>query len=786
MYEIRYIKDSTNIPFYKDTIAGGDSVRLTSPELDLKDNAAGTLTFTMPVTNVIYDMIEPTTPTIEVYRDNTWIWSGRPLSISKDFWLNKKVTCEGALSFLNDTVQPLHNYKNTPIDSFVDWLLYHHNNRSGLPDSRKIYIGAVDKTTISGKSITDVNVVTDNDTTLSYLSNLVDEWGLHMYVKKVNGVLKLYLINGRNLNKATQDIDFGKNLLDYSDNYNWSDIVTVLHPIGKKLDTTTKTGDEDYPDYVTLDYVPPENSSSSGSSSSGTSSGEGGISGTIGGGTSGGISGTIGGNDSDGEGIIGAGEDDSEGESGSGSDEGLSGSGDSGITGTIGTNIFSNTSSTPKQGFTQEGEFLKLDSAVNLYGRIEQTVTWSEVDDPVTLLRLAEAYLEDYQYTEMELTVKVIDLYYISTTENPYTAYNFLDKVDCKSEPHNLKTNFVITEMKIPFDNPENMTLSLKRNTTVGYGANGDSVRSGIISAAGSQVVSKNNLLKLAKENAAALMDMNSNGFVSFIPPVEVTDNASLTPNKIPTTDINRNDRIAEVWITDDIDPNEATNRWRWNINGLCHQSRDSISSNWDPPNVAITMDGAIVADFITTGRLLVPDALGGTLFSADIDSNEVHMAGFTVTNHSLYDGKSTLGSDAYGVYVGTDGFATGSGSMFVAISQGYMYGGEGGRNGYVGFNTYNTQTQEYGTRVLGRGCVAIGTNGFFGVGNYCEINQGMEVAKGVTRSVTVGNQVLEFVHGLLNSEGGISDAGGDNSGESGSSGTIGGDDGGYSGTLGG
>lgn len=58
--------------------------------------------------------------------------------------------------------------------------------------------------------------------------------------------------------------------------------------------------------------------------------------------------------------------------------------------------------------------------------------------------------------------------------------------------------------------------------------------------------------------------------------------------------------RNGELLIMDTENPNTATKVWRWNLNGLAYSST-GING---PYNTAMTMDGSIVADFITTGKL--------------------------------------------------------------------------------------------------------------------------------------------------------------------------------------
>lgn len=72
--------------------------------------------------------------------------------------------------------------------------------------------------------------------------------------------------------------------------------------------------------------------------------------------------------------------------------------------------------------------------------------------------------------------------------------------------------------------------------------------------------------------------------------------------------------RNGEILIMDTEDPNTAEKVWRWNLNGLGY-SKTGING---PYGLAITMDGAIVADFMTTGSLDANLLKVGTITSQD------------------------------------------------------------------------------------------------------------------------------------------------------------------------
>lgn len=89
-----------------------------------------------------------------------------------------------------------------------------------------------------------------------------------------------------------------------------------------------------------------------------------------------------------------------------------------------------------------------------------------------------------------------------------------------------------------------------------------------------------------------------------------------------------------ELLIMDSDDINKAVNVWRWNVGGL------GFSSNGynGPYETAITNDGAIVADFITTGSLVANIIKAGVLSSLDgssywnIETGEVVLKAYATT----------------------------------------------------------------------------------------------------------------------------------------------------------
>ncbi len=106
------------------------------------------------------------------------------------------------------------------------------------------------------------------------------------------------------------------------------------------------------------------------------------------------------------------------------------------------------------------------------------------------------------------------------------------------------------------------------------------------------------NILETAKQNATDLITKATNGYVV------------LRPSTNPT----------ELLIMDTPDVKTATKIWRWNLNGLGY-SKNGINGQY---GLAITMDGHIVADFITSGHISGDVIASGAITADKIASDAI------------------------------------------------------------------------------------------------------------------------------------------------------------------
>ena len=256
MYRILYNKQEIYGP--------GLDMAIIEPLLEIELNAAGRLEFTIPVTRStalnehsdgIWDLIEVFRGEIEVWEEDTCIWFGRPLEITRDWNNNKKVVCEGALAYFNDTVQETHEYKNSKTvlysdpsipdyakcTGFLNKLIENHNDQLDKDDanSKLRHFKVVPVTEDTRSSWVENSKIwrkTDFQTTAECLQSMCldTNGGYFLLGKEWNEVDQDYVNTISWFKKpplgTSQDITFGTNLLDVSQDLNGSDLCTVLYP----------------------------------------------------------------------------------------------------------------------------------------------------------------------------------------------------------------------------------------------------------------------------------------------------------------------------------------------------------------------------------------------------------------------------------------------------------------------------------------------------------------------------------------------------------------------------
>ena len=227
-----------------------------NPHLEIELNAAGTLEFTLPIVmgdddgkyqqinGDIWRSPNVFKSEIWVFEEDRIIWFGRPLQITRDWNNQRRVVCEGALAYFNDSIQrtwemkPKKDHSNTNI-SFFRHIITNHNLQ--VDTNREFSIGNI---TVESE---DAYRKTDYDTTYDCLQNMClavnggyiilrkeytyDNW--HSYIDWVSEMPE----------ESVQPVEFGLNMLDVNQDLNGADVCTVLIATGKDDCTFNELGD---------------------------------------------------------------------------------------------------------------------------------------------------------------------------------------------------------------------------------------------------------------------------------------------------------------------------------------------------------------------------------------------------------------------------------------------------------------------------------------------------------------------------------------------------------------
>lgn len=484
-------------------------LQINSPKLSLSDNSAGSFEFTLPRTNVAYDLIQCLSTKIVIYRDKEEIWEGRAIREQKDFTGNRKITCEGELGYLNDTIQSQRELVNQTPYTFLSSIIAEHNSVVGADKSFTVGIVTVmdklpDET---GEDIDDEDdhyTYLNFETTLESISNkLIDKFNGHLRIRKQNGVRYLDYLEDY-VDTSTQTIDFGKNLMDFVINYDETDFCTSIIPLGAPYDETSNEGFEEYLDICEVNG---------------------------------------------------------------------------------GKN------------------YLVNQTAVNTFGWIQKVVHFDEFGDgqEAELLAKGQEYLSDIQFGDMTLEVKAVDLHYLNADVE---AFKMLYEIPVLSTPHGLHRTFPITKIEMQLDNPANTTFTLGEENVKGLSYYNTKTEKNAMNAI-RKMPSKSNILNEAQIRTASLINSATNGYIT----IEQRDH-----------------KTQALYISKEANYETSQKKWVWNSNGLGYTDDNGVTYK-----VAITMNGEISANFITTGTLNAANITVTNLSANSITSGTLNADQVTV-----------------------------------------------------------------------------------------------------------------------------------------------------------
>lgn len=264
-------------------------------------------------------------------------------------------------------------------------------------------------------------------------------------------------------------------------------------------------------------------------------------------------------------------------------------------------------------GYNQRlaGTTITEQTSVSVYGRHAKAVVFDGVTDLTELNNLAQAYLTRYSQPQLTMEVKAVDLADIDGIAEIHIG----DSVRIIAPPFAVDQWLYLTEIKRDIQNIDKNTITLSGHVQSRRTLTEQSIGT---AEAIKNLPSKASILDAAFKNVLALLNGVEGGYVTF-----ETDGS---------------DHITEIRIANNMDYEQATNCWRWNLGGLAHLSRTYPSDPW-VVNVAMDMTGQMTANFIKTGELIANNGV----YELDMSTGYVKM------QQGEFTGKITSSSGTIG-----------------------------------------------------------------------------------------------------------------------------------------
>ncbi len=288
------------------------------------------------------------------------------------------------------------------------------------------------------------------------------------------------------------------------------------------------------------------------------------------------------------------------------------------------------------------------------------------------LLEAAKIKLEELAVPERSYSCNVIDIARLDNVSYQDFYIRLNSKITLIDRRRKKRLEHTVVEMKEYPNEPSKNTVTL---STAPQKISKKLLNGQIqLNNVNAQVMSQPSKWQQAIENATALITGADGGYI-------VLNISSENPE--------------EILIMNTPDINTATKVWRWNKNGLGYSSNGYSG----PYTLAMTIDGAIVADFITTGILNADLIKTGVLEGIKIIATAGSIAGWTLDGTKLVSSSGGIELDSHG---GTGGLGSISIHNLMTLSE-------------LGIELYDLSGNQLGG--LGRATINTGTESKYGIG---------------------------------------------------------------------
>lgn len=213
-----------------------------SPKLTREVSKGGSLSFTMTRDHEQYESLQKMSTCITVEQDDKEIWRGRVLSHEADWYNRRVIYCEGALSYFNDSAITPFNYEGK-LAQFLQHLIDAHNQQCGSMKMKRFELGTV--TAALGDLVVhygdrdSYGVGEDYGSTWDIIDKMVLKvYGGYAYCTynpaTGNNVLNYCDQSFEADRLVNQTIEYGVNLLDFTEKTDTNSLFTRVYPMGSK------------------------------------------------------------------------------------------------------------------------------------------------------------------------------------------------------------------------------------------------------------------------------------------------------------------------------------------------------------------------------------------------------------------------------------------------------------------------------------------------------------------------------------------------------------------------
>lgn len=339
-------------------------------------------------------------------------------------------------------------------------------------------------------------------------------------------------------------------------------------------------------------------------------------------------------------------------------------------------------------------DYIENAEAVELYGRIWGYQKWDDVTEPGILLAKSREYLKEASTLPASMEVSAVDLAAIDSTVQQFQLGFW---TDVSSDPHGINQKFLLTRREINLLDPGQGSITLGRQTET---LTGTTVKNQTAVSERIEKVAEDTAQEINRrvENATQLIMGGKGGYV-VIDNIEPDTGNTTTPWRI--------------LIMNTPDKETATNVIQFNQNGIGF-STTGING---PYKNAWTIDGNLVADFITAGQMLADRIRGGTL---ELGGKGLGKDGVIIIKNT--DGEELARFDKNGITINEGNINMTSGSItlpgFKLTSGGVLTLDGTSNNTTVGANLINVNTLRVANQIMASGA-SFNIGGMYSTGSY-------------------------------------------------------------------